>query len=54
MKIVFLSNYFNHHQQSLSNELFSLTNGNYYFIETMPIEEERVKMGWGVEKNLTT
>ena len=50
MKIVFLSNYFNHHQEPLSEELFSLLNGNYYFIETMPIEEERVKMGWGVKK----
>jgi glycosyltransferase involved in cell wall biosynthesis len=50
MKIIFLSNYFNHHQEPLSEELFSLSNGNYYFIETMPIEEERVKMGWGVKK----
>lgn len=50
MKIVFLSNYFNHHQKPLSDELFSLLNGNYYFIETMPIEEERVKLGWGNDK----
>lgn len=50
MKIVFLSNYFNHHQEPLSEELFSLLNGNYNFIETMPIEEERVKMGWGITK----
>lgn len=50
MNIVFLSNYFNHHQKPLSDELFSLLKGNYYFIETMPIEEERVKLGWGNDK----
>lgn len=47
MKIVFLSNYYNHHQKQLSNELYRLTNGNYRFIETEAIEEERVNMGWG-------
>lgn len=46
-KIVFISNYFNHHQKYLSEELFKLTNGSYCFIETKPIEEERIKMGWG-------
>ena len=46
-KIVFISNYFNHHQKYLSEELFKLTNGSYCFIETEPIEEERLKMGWG-------
>lgn len=46
-KIVFVSNYFNHHQKYLSKELFKLTNGSYCFIETEPIEEERLKMGWG-------
>ena len=46
-KIVFVSNYFNHHQKYLSEELFKLTNGSYCFIETEPIEEERLKMGWG-------
>lgn len=50
MNIVFLSNYFNHHQKPLSDELFSLLKGNYYFIETMPMEEERVKLGWRNDK----
>ena len=50
MNIVFLSNYFNHHQKPLSDELFSLLKGNYYFIETMPIEEERVNLGWRNDK----
>jgi len=50
MRIVFLSNYFNHHQEALSEELFFLTNGNYYFIETAHMEEERIKLGWELKK----
>lgn len=48
MNIVFVSNYINHHQIPLSDELYKLTNGNYTFIQTEPMEEERVKMGWDV------
>lgn len=47
MKIVFASNFYNHHQSELAQNLFRLTNGEYYFIETEPIEEERTKLGWG-------
>lgn len=47
MKIVFVSNFYNHHQSELAKNFFRLTNGEYYFIETEPIEEERIKMGWG-------
>lgn len=47
MKIVFASNFYNHHQSELAKNLYRLTNGEYYFIETEPIEEERTKMGWG-------
>lgn len=47
MKIVFVSNYYNHHQAPLSEEFFSQTNGNYIFIQTMPMEEERKLLGWG-------
>lgn len=49
-KIVFISNYFNHHQKYLSDALFELTNGNYCFIETEPISGERLNMGWGENK----
>ena len=31
---------------AVSDELYKLTNGNYYFIETQPMTEERKKMGW--------
>lgn len=46
MKIVFLSNYLNHHQQPLSDELYRLTGGQYYFVATMPMSEARRKLGY--------
>ena len=46
MKIVFVSNYFNHHQSELSEELYRITNGNYYFIQTEPMSDERKRLGW--------
>lgn len=49
MKIVFASNYFNHHQKPLSDALYLLTNHEYRFIATQPIEQERLNMGWGQE-----
>ena len=47
MTIVFVSNYFNHHQKPLSDELYKLSSGKYFFIETQKVEEERINMGWG-------
>lgn len=38
-KIVFVSNFINHHQSLCADELFRLTKGNYAFIETMPMFE---------------
>lgn len=46
MKIVFVSNYINHHQIPLCDKLMSLCNGEFTFVQTEPIEEERLKMGW--------
>ena len=46
MRLVFVSNYINHHQMPLSDELYRLSGGEYIFIQTEPMEEERVKMGW--------
>ena len=51
MKIVFISNYFNHHQRYISDALFSLSSGMYSFIETQPMDAERKALGWG-ENNL--
>lgn len=44
MKIVFLSNFFNHHQRFISDHLYQATSGEYLFVETgrMPVERERL------------
>ena len=47
MKVTFVSNYINHHQIPVSNELYAHLGENYHFVQTEPMEEERVKMGWG-------
>ena len=47
MKIVFVTNFYNHHQKPFADELYSLFGEDYHFIETSPITEERKNMGWG-------
>lgn len=46
MKVTFISNYINHHQMPLSDELYKVWGDDYSFIQTEPMEEERIKMGW--------
>lgn len=46
MKIVFVSAYFSHHQFALSEALWRQTKGNYVFIETKEMTEERVALGY--------
>lgn len=46
MRIVFLSNFINHHQIGVGEELFSLTDGSYRFIETEPMPESFKKRGY--------
>lgn len=50
MKIVFVSNYINHHQIPFCNEMYRLTEGAFTFVQTEAMEEERVKMGWHEEE----
>lgn len=45
-KVVFVSNYINHHQIPVCNEWFRLLRGSFAFIQTEPMEEERLAMGW--------
>lgn len=47
MKIVFLSNYFSHHQKTLSDELAA--RADYTFVATAPMTQERLALGWGSE-----
>lgn len=50
MQMVFVSNYFNHHQLSFCDALYELQEGSFCFLQTQPMEEERVKMGWQAEE----
>ena len=50
MKVVFVSNYFNHHQAPFSEAMHKLTNGDYWFIATEEMSAERKNMGWGQEE----
>ena len=49
MKICMISNYINHHQIPFSEALFEQLGKDYTFIQTEPMEEERIKMGWGID-----
>ena len=49
MTVTFVSNYINHHQIPVSNVMYESLGGDYTFIQTEPMEEERVKMGWGLK-----
>lgn len=46
MKVVFFTNYINHHQVHLADEFYKLTNQQYYLIENMPMPEFRQKLGY--------
>lgn len=46
IKMVFVSNYINHHQIPLCRALYRCMNGSFAFLQTEPMEEERVQMGW--------
>ena len=45
--VVFISNYFNHHQKPLAQAMYGIYGDGYKFIETEPMSEERKNMGWG-------
>lgn len=46
MTITFISNYINHHQIPFSNACYELLGEDYHFIQTEPMEQERLNMGW--------
>lgn len=43
---IFVSNYLNHHQIPFCNAMYELCKGSYVFVQTEPVEEERIQMGW--------
>lgn len=48
MRIVFLGNYFSHHQKPLSDALAK--KNSYHFIATAQLPEERRALGWGQDR----
>lgn len=50
MKFVMVSNYLNHHQIPFCNAMYRLLDGEFAFIQTEKVSEERIRMGWK-EKN---
>ncbi len=51
MKVIFVSNYINHHQLPFCREMSSLCGGEFLFVEQEEMADERKAMGWaGFEK----
>ena len=46
MKVVFVSNFLNHHQLPICLEFVKKTNDNFCFIATKELSEERLKLGY--------
>lgn len=46
MRFVFISNYMNHHQQPFCDAMHEKLGDEFAFVQTMPMEAERVNMGW--------
>ncbi len=46
MKIVYLSNFFNHHQKYLADELYKRLGDGYKFVETMEVPEDKIQLGY--------
>ncbi|MDR0963916.1 MAG: glycosyltransferase [Clostridium sp.] len=49
MQVVFVSNYINHHQIPFCNAMFRMLEGSFAFIQTIPMEDDRRRMGWKEE-----
>lgn len=52
MKFVFVSNYINHHQKPFCDALYEKLGDEFAFVATMPMEAERVSMGWDNDLSL--
>lgn len=50
MTIVFLSNYFNHHQAALCDALWQQTGGKFCFLETAALPPEQIALGYPLLK----
>ena len=52
MKIVFISNYINHHQIPFCEAMAAMPDVDFTFVQSEPMEAERVALGWGVDVGL--
>ena len=52
MKILFISNYYTHHQLPLCEALDMLTEHQFTFVETEAFSEERRHSGWETQDNV--
>lgn len=51
MTFIFVSNYINHHQKPFCDAMYELLGDDFKFVATMPMEKERVDMGWDTGLN---
>lgn len=49
MKLVFLSNYYTHHQAQICKSWYRLTKKEFCFVATEPFSLERIQLGWEIE-----
>lgn len=49
MVIVLASNFFNHHEKFFCDEISKKPGVEFHFIQTMKMDEERIKLGWGID-----
>ena len=55
MRITFVSNYINHHQLPFCKAMNEYGDDvEFFFVQTMPMEEKRLQMGWGVDDKALT
>ena len=52
MKITFVSNYLTIHQIPFCEAMYRVLGDSFRFINTEPMEAERISMGWANEKNI--
>ena len=46
MKVAFISNYLSHHQIPFCKAMNNILGDDFCFISTMPMEQERINLGW--------
>ena len=51
MRFIFISNYINHHQIPFCDAMYQTLGSDFAFLQTQPMEAERVAMGWHEDVN---